>query len=206
MVQNKKTLRSVVSSRKVRWSLLFLALIVLVFGGLWVYSKVSFELNKRAFEQARVAIDEIYADIAKGVGRPDDSKQSNYCGSFRGVYGSGPTACYLDTSFMYGISDQAESKIFIEKIRNTINLRYDLLKFAPELSTSSQAVMTTPEIGGKITHTYTTKSKLECSVSYLYDPTFDTGLKLEELDKKQLYVSINCSGDSRGDYYPKLKT
>src|SRR5437868_15522224 len=87
----------------------FFLLIILAVAGIFVYEKVAYEMNKRAFAQAKTAIDSVFADIVRQVGPPDDKKFNLKCHAIREVYGDGPTSCTLTIYFIYPIADKARA-------------------------------------------------------------------------------------------------
>src|SRR3989344_2898298 len=98
-----------------------LLLVVLLVAGIFVYEKIALELNKRAFANARTAIDTIYADIVKNVGQPDNYKHENSCSRPNQVYGQGPLSCDVGISIIYALSNKDQASIIFKKVQTIMS-------------------------------------------------------------------------------------
>lgn len=166
---------------------LFLFIFVLV-GGVFVYEKVALELNKRAFTQARVAIDTVYVNIVKETGEPSDFSESYGCGGFQGVLGEGPLSCYINKRIAYSVSDATSLDQLKTKVQATIDTSKLLIPEAPPPSDASITEIAPNSNPPKIDY-YRTRSGVSCKVT-------------SETDGEQkLAIFFACSGPARGKYF-----
>ena len=180
--------------------LLLLAFLLLLVLSYFVYDRVATELNKRAFQQAGIAMVEIYNNVAEEVGDPDDSNGSKSCGGFLGVYGEGPISCYLNTNFIYPIKDKQQADQIRERIQTIVKQRELLI---PQSSPSSSPNLTQAEsASAPVTDYFNTKNGIQCTIDYIFDPTFNSRLELKDsINNKQFYISLSCSGPARAKYF-----
>ena len=175
--------------------------IVLLVIGVFVYEKVALELNKRAFAQARTAIDTIYADIVAKVGQPDDYKVSNNCSRLSREFEREPIVCNVNTSFIYGVSNEDEANSLFKKIQGFISDYKTTFKPIKPLSSSITSLL--------VVNTYYHDAQdyykigvLDCTAKYVYDTPEETYLQLKESRLKPFYIRIGCSDWARQEYYP----
>lgn len=187
-----------VKTHKLVTALLFLVVVGLGFWGYQAYAK---HANKVAFEQARSAIDTIYADIVAKVGQPDDNKVSRSCSTVQEVYGDGPLSCDLDTSFIYSVADKNSSDQLRQKIKDVVSLhKAELHPIGVPLSAPGIAT-TAPGDSSLIRDYYTVRGQIQCVITYVFDPTFDTPLEKRNLEEKLYYVDFLCSGPAKATFY-----
>ena len=185
-----------------------LILIVLLVGGIFVYQKVTLELNRRAFAQARVAIDAVYADIVAQVGQPDNYKRESECSkSYFGPYEL-RISCSVDTDFIYAVKDQQEADAKTAKINEIVDKQQSRLR---PTSAPKSDIYVNPAPGDPDTNTsinyYKGPGGLLCIFKYVYDTPTDTYLQLVHPDsKKSFYVTTGCTGNAKNQYYPSLSS
>lgn len=187
--------------RRHKW-LAFFAAILFVILGIFIYYKVSLELNRRAFQQASYAIESIYADIVKEIGLPDDSRNSQGCGGFQGVYGEGPISCDIRVIFIYPVKDLTSANQLQEKIKRVINDQKNLFMpiQAPQVDSSTSGIVVSDSAPSR--YYYETASGIECSVVYIFDPSSESRLSLKDKENnKVFYINMNCSGPARAKYF-----
>jgi len=181
--------------------LLFLTVLIT---GLFVYEKVALVLQRRAFQQARIAIDTVYANIVKNVGPPDNSKRQSECSkSYFGAYKL-IISCSVNNDFVYGVKNKEDADKLTTKIRMTINEHPELLRTN---SAQNTGVDTNPAPGYENTSSsydyFKTKDGLLCIFKYVYDNPSETYLKLQNHDdSKTFYVTSGCTGNAKEQYYP----
>lgn len=181
------------------YSLLFL--IVLLVAGFFVYQKVATELDRRAFANARIAIDEVYAVIVKEVGEPDNSKFVSECSEgYSGAYNP-VTACSVGTEFIYGIASRDDYLNKVGEIRTVILKHKTFKPIERPLSNIDVNPAVSTEINSEL-DSYSI-SGLLCSVKYTFDIPHETFLSLKSSDGKKLfYITMGCSSKTRTAYYP----
>ena|SRR3989344_1899346 len=178
-----------------------LLFIVLLVAGIFVYQKVALELNRRAFAQARTTIDAVYADIVAQVGQPDDYRRDNICRTTQEVYGEGALSCYVTTDLILGVEDKQQSDQFINKIKDIISMQSNfILESEPTIPSVNTSAGSDSEPSRDY---YKTNKVIECVVSYVFEPTFNTLLIKKVTNKKTLYVSIDCTAGAKGAFYQK---
>lgn len=176
-----------------------LILIVLLVAGYFVYDKIALELNKRAFQNARVAIDTVYADIVKEVGQPDDFKHENFCSRPNVTFGEGPLSCDVSTTFIYGVADMDDANRVFKKTQITIST-YKKLKPTKPLLSSITSVPVGDVIYSSATDYYK-MSGVDCITSYWYDTPRQIELAINHKNKKPLEISLSCNNWARAQFY-----
>lgn len=175
--------------------------IVLLVVGFFVYEKIALELNKQAFAQARVAINTVYADIVSQVGQPDNSKQTSECSRSHVAIGDGPLSCYLDTEFIYAVTNKQQADQLMKNIKSVINNNTDLF-VSSSAPTSIIYVNPAPSSGSNSEINYYSTSGLFCAIKYVYDTPKETFLELlNHNNKKTFFAALSCSGDAREAFY-----
>lgn len=180
----------------------YLILIIILLGvaGYFGYEKYAAWQNKRDFQQARAAIDSIYADIVRQVGPPDNSKRSNDCSrSYQEFTGYGNLTCDLNLELLYAVSDRNDATVHYKKIQ-TILGETSTLSTASKLSTDIIDKLVVSSYYHEAQDSYMLKS-LKCTSKYVYDTPQDTYLSIEGL-KNYLFIVIGCSGNAISQYYP----
>lgn len=176
--------------------------LVLLVVGFFVYEKVALEFNKRAFAQARTAIDAVYADIVKDVGQPDDYDRSSSCSIYEGLFGDeGPISCNIDTSFIFGVNNQEGAEVQFKKIQEAVK-QHKKFKLSKPLSLT----ITSQGVVNSVYHTASDEflvSGLPCIINYVYDTPREIFLKVKDQTKKPLQIVIGCHGIARNYFYSK---
>lgn len=186
--------------RRHKWASLGLLVIILSLG-FWGYETYSRYTDKRSFENARAAIDVLYADIVSEVGPPDNYKHTNDCSRPSGVYEEGPLSCSVGTSFIYGVDSQAEANSLYKKIQGTVARKSELFKPSQPLSAAIEDTLVVN------THYYSAldryvSNSLPCTIKYIYNTAREIDLEIVNQDYKPFQVSISCSDFAKKEYYP----
>ena len=177
-------------------------MVILLILGFFVYQRVTLELNKRAFAQARTAIDAVYEDIVENVGQPDNFKATNECSRSHIAIGDGPLSCYIDNEFIYGVEDKNEANSLRQKIKSTISNHSDVLKPTPQ-TTSSIDITPSGSTETNIFVDHYDSAGLLCAIKYVFEIPREIALELKRgSNKKPFFVVISCSGDAREIFYP----
>jgi len=187
--------------RKHKW-LTLLTIVLLVIIAVFTYFKISLELNRRAFQQAAHAIETIYADIVKEIGPPDDNRYSRECSRPSVVYDQGPLSCSIGIDFIYGVSDKQEPDQLKERIKSVINHHSNLL--LPTTAPPS-FIDVNPAPGNNTDSTidyFKTSAGMECTSKYTYDMPREIQLNTKNRNEKGFGISISCSSDARGQFFP----
>lgn len=192
--------RSVFWARAHKFYSLFLLIAILVVG-IFVYEKVALELNRRAFSQARAAIDTIYADIVAQVGQPDNSKRSNTCSRPNVVFGQGSLSCDISTSFIYGVTNEDQANNVFKKTQQIVGQQKTFKPVMLEPAITSAPVGNT--IYTSATDRYKAARGIDCTMSYWYDTPRQTDLEINDKSKKTFEIMLNCNGWAKDQYYPK---
>jgi hypothetical protein len=177
-------------------------IIILGAAGIFIYEKVALELNKRAFQHARTAIDSVYADIVTQVGQPDNFKRTSTCSrSYQELTGYGNASCDVDTSFIYGETDSNEATSTIKKIQSVIKSNSRFNQTRPLSSNISDTLVVNSYYHGA--QDFYKFDELDCTAKYVYDTPADTYLALSKSpNRKTLFIIVGCSGLARDQYYP----
>lgn len=184
--------------------LFLLFIITLLLAGVFIYQKVAQELNKRAFQQARTAIDSVYSDIVTQVGQPDNSKRNNFCSRPNREFEPGPLSCDVSTSFIYGVEDEDQANAYLKKIQAIIST-HSSFKNTKALTSSLKA----SQVVNSVYHTSDDNyriSGIDCVVSYVFNTPREINLTLMDKNKKGFEVSLSCFSDARSQYYPLYKS
>lgn len=179
-----------------------LLLIILAVAGIFIYEKIALEQNKRAFAEARDAIDTIYKDIVAKVGTPDSSRRTSECSRPSVEIGKGPLSCDVGTDFIYGVADKPEADVLKFRIQNVIGDHPDLFK---QIAPPAPSFPLNPAPGNNTDsqiNYYRTKSGMECSVKYVYDMPREIQLSTKDHNEKGIGILIGCFADARTEFYP----
>jgi hypothetical protein len=181
-------------------ALLILFILIL---GLSVYQAVALRTNKHNFEQARVAIDTVYADIVTKVGPPDNYKRTNECSRPNQEFGQGPLSCDVSSEFIYGVEDEQQANNLLKQIQDSTRNHPSLLKPVAPLSSSIPSKFVANTYFHTAVDRYKTASGMGCTVKYAYDTPLETPLKLiRSSNNKTFYVTLGCLDWAKSQYYP----
>jgi len=176
--------------------------IILVVVGFFVYQKVALELNKRAFANARTAIDTVYADIVKEVGQPDNSKSTNECSRSHVAIGDGPLSCSVNTSFIYDVSNRSEADQLMNDAQKVVKKHTNIFKSVPAPPSSIDITPAISDVNNSEVNYYSVAGMF-CTIKYVYDTPRESDLVLQNSrDKIPYFVAITCSADARNIFYP----
>ncbi len=198
-IRNKKSSLLMWSSgHKFASTALFLLILV---AGFFVYQRIALEMNEHAFQQARVTIDTIYADIASRVGKPDNFKRTNDCSRPSQEFEQGPLSCSVDTDFIYGVTDEQAANALFKQIQGVISLHKDLIEPIKPLDNSIKDTLVVNSYYHSAEDYYKTSS-MDCSVKYTYSTPREIDLSITDSTKKPLEINIVCSDWAKAQYYP----
>jgi len=186
----------------------FIALITFMVIGFFVYERVTLELNKRAFAQARKVIDNVYADIANEVGQPDNYRRTSECShSYFGPYVK-QISCGVDTDLVYNVEDRNEAGQITATVQNIVKRHKNSLTsttYNSDVFSESERAPGDPNINSHIDY-YESSGGLFCVFKYVFDSPAETFLKLPEgTTGKTYYLTMGCNGSARQYYYPPFK-
>jgi cbb3-type cytochrome oxidase subunit 3 len=194
--KNKNPFR-LVRNHKFFGLLILLILSVAVFWSVRTYQK---HQNKVAFQQARAAIDEIYADIVAKVGQPADSRNENECSRPNQEFTQGPLSCAVGTSFIYAVGDRDEAIQKYKDIQSVIKSRPDLLKPDGPWSTAIGDELVVNTYYHSALDKFKTLSGMQCFNKYVYDTPREMDLTTNSDHSLQIYM--DCSEFARQQLYP----
>jgi hypothetical protein len=162
-----------------------------------VYEK---QQNQAAFEQARLTIDAIYADVIKEVGPPDDQKRTNSCSKNFQEWGGGEISCDVSGEFIYGVDSQEQATKIYKSVQNIVVNEKNTFKPESPLSTSITDELVVDTYYHSAYDSFKTERGLKCVAKYVYDTPKDSYLKTPA-GKKGLYITIGCFGGAKAPYY-----
>ena len=180
----------------------FVILLVLGVIGFLVYSEIALQVNKHDFQQARSAIDTVYADIVHQVGQPDNFRRNNDCSRPNQEFESGPLSCSVNTDFIYGVDNETNANDILAKVEAVISRHSNLLKATLPLSQSIKDSYVANTYYHRSVDYYKTNRGLACEVSYTYDTPGEIDLQIRNSSQKPLEISSGCSGFAEEQYYP----
>lgn len=184
--------------------LLAVVIAVAIALGIFSYNKYSDAQDKQKFEQARTAIDSVYADIVAQVGPPDDRQSTNACNIHKEEFASPSYTCYVETNFIYGLTNEDRANRQLKIIRASIARS----KIFDKKQIMEKALKDRKEVVGiksRTTHIALDRyqyNRLACTTYYEYDPPDEIDLKITDSSKIPFEVSINCDGPAKNLYYP----
>lgn len=170
---------------------LIIGILVVLVAVFFAYSYLSVQANKKTFEQARSAVDNIFSQTTKTLGSPDASKRVSSCGS---------SQCTVYTSFVYGVVDKNQAENDFRTIQGNIKGQDS---FVPAKNLPTR--ITTTALGYHSAQGVYNFKSLSCTAKYLYDTPQATLLKQKDKSKKPFYVEIGCTGSAKKDFYPSSK-
>jgi hypothetical protein len=191
--KTKKSLRS-------KWLIYSILFLILLVSGYKVYDHFSIAANKRAFQNARAAIDNIYFDSIKQLGPADAADISSSCTrTYQEFSGYKNMTCHVDTKFIYSTGNENAANIIFKNIQKLVNTNNN---FKPEESLSptikdSLVVNTVYHVASDTYHAY----GLNCTVNYVYDTPREIDLSIKDPSKKPLEITIGCYGPAKQQYY-----
>jgi hypothetical protein len=180
------------------FSLVILLIIFLV--GFLGFEAYQSHQNKVAFQQARVAIDQVYGDIVAKVGPPADSRQINTCSRHHQEFEEGPLSCAVGTSFIYAVNDRDDATQKYKAVQNVIKDKPDLLKPDGKFSTSISDELLITTYYHSAYDNLKSKDGMECSSKYVYDTPREMDLTVSSPHALEIYIV--CSDEARKQLYP----
>ncbi len=190
--------RSWIKTHKVLTVLI--AISVLAFGVL-AYEKITLEQNRRAFIDARKAIDIVYVDIVKQVGQPDNFRRSNTCSRPSMEFQRGPLSCDVSTDFIYGVSNKEEADQLKAKIQAVFKQHGDILIPSPAPPSDIHPIPAPGNNTDSSNDFYKSKKGLDCSVKYTNNRPDEISLKLGTGNLKIFSTTTGCGGSARTEFY-----
>ncbi|HET9850429.1 MAG TPA: hypothetical protein VFP35_02280 [Candidatus Saccharimonadales bacterium] len=176
-------------------------LVVLVVIGIFVYQAVAVRIEKHNFEQARAAIDKIYADIVAQVGQPDSHRRTNECSRLSRAFNNGPIYCEVASDLAYGVPGESDANRLKSEIQGTINGSGSIFR-SSSAPASDIIVKPAPGTVNSSVDYYKTHEGVMCSFKYTYDLPSEIDLSIKDPSKKIFELSIGCWGSARKLYYP----
>lgn len=170
---------------------LIIGALVVFIAAFFAYSYLSVQANKKTFQQARTAVDDVFVQTATSLGSPDSSKRVNSCGD---------SQCTVYTAFVYGVADKSQAEKDLQAIQSNIKSQSN---FVPAKGLSTQ--ITTSALGYHSAQDVYNFKSLSCTAKYLYDTPKGTLLKQKDKSKKPFYVEIGCTGPAKKEFYPRSK-
>jgi hypothetical protein len=180
----------------------FLGVAALIIVGFLVYQYISTQLNKRDFQQARAAIDTIYADIVARVGQPDNSKRTNDCSRPSEEFTQGPLSCSVGTDFIYGVDNEQQANQLFKQIQAIIAAHPELFKSTKPLSSSITDTLVVNTYYHSAEDYYSRGGNMDCFNKYIYDTPREIDLSVINPSQKPLQINIDCSDWAKAQYYP----
>lgn len=185
---------------KWRWLAYAVLLILVLIAGFKIYSHFSIAANKRAFQNARQTIDNVYYDAIKQVGMPDDAKISSSCSRSHEEFGSGILSCDLNVNFIYGVNDQNQASLIFKKVQTDISSNHKDLKPTRPLAQSIKDSIVVSTTYHAASDTYKSYG-LDCTVNYVYDTPREIDLAIKDTNKKPFEITLGCYGPAKQQYY-----
>lgn len=183
-----------------RHKLLSLLVLVIVAAGAYAgYSHIQTSNNKRNFQNTSKDINNLYINIIKQVGSPDNAEVKSYCSRAHQEFTKGELSCDLNTNLVYPVADQGEANILMKKIQQLIQDR--AVDFRPKYI--SQSIKNYSVVDATY-HTATDdylSNGLSCVVGYIYDTPREINLSIKDSSKKPFEVTIGCYGPAKQQYY-----
>lgn len=186
--------------------LLIIAAAVALPLGIFAYGKYSARQDRQKFEQARAAIDSVYADIVAQVGPPARHKSDQSCDYASSEFGKGPLGCSIYMAFAYAVKDASQATQLAKKVNSTAANRTDL--FAISYSNTNQSLPFSPL---KDAHDYQIvsndylgkKSRLDCYLISTYAHKDSLYLSITTKNSEEnLSVLLGCKGPVKEEIYP----
>jgi hypothetical protein len=174
-----------------------IVLLVLLIGAYFVYEKVALEMNKRDFQQARAAIDNVYSEIVHQVGQPDNFKKYNLCDTYKNEFENGPISCNVNVDFIYSVRDEDDANIILKKLQKII-LDNGLIESALANFIQDRTVGNSYFHDAIDNYEY---SKLRCVSKYIYDTPSETYLTVKNKNRKSFQINLGCAGLAKDNYY-----
>jgi hypothetical protein len=207
----KKQTKGSVALRKKRWVILasLIAILVLVCIAWAIVAKVqndrAIQKEKQQFSQVEKDLTQVPSNITSKIGLPDGSSMRRGCSYAHREFTKGPLACAVDTTLVYGVSDESGAINVMNRIQTY--LKSDAL-FQYRNSASVSPGTTLPlTIGGG--DYIDTSSLLHCASSFIYyrNDSFPAGYPSLSLQGSSLGLLFNlsCGGSAKQAIYPVLQ-
>jgi hypothetical protein len=185
-------------SRRSKWLIYSILFLILLVSGYKVYDHFSIAANKRAFQNARAAIDNIYFDSIKQLGPADNAEASSSCKRDHVEFGTGQLSCNVGINFIYGLNNESEANMKMSTVQKLI--QKSMLKPTMLLSAELKDSTVTTSYFHTATDSYQLNG-LDCTASYIYDTPQLTSLSVKRSSQKQFEIVMGCSGPAKQQYY-----
>jgi len=182
--------------------LFILTILVFAILGFLLYEKIALYENRRNFQQARLAIDSVYADIVRQIGQPDNHKRIDNCTRrYMEFTGYGDITCHVDDSLIYGVQDKDQAQDMYKKIQKIIGLSSNRFKLSGSLSGSitDGFAVNAPYHSASDSYDF---SGLKCTANYVYNTPSETSLKINDREKTPFEVTFGCFGSAKALFFP----
>ena len=185
---------------KKRNKFLWLAvLIALMVGGFATYKHISIAMNKRDFQNARIAINKIYSKVIGKVSRPDNAVAESFCSRSHKEFSKGDLSCDINTNFIYGVDNEEIANQLLNSIQGQISSVKEFKSVTP-INKSLKDYNVVSNIYHTASANYNVGS-LRCVINYVYDTPREIDLTIKDNSKKPFEITIGCYGPAKQQYY-----
>jgi hypothetical protein len=196
---NSKTKRSWLGWAWRHKTLSLFALVIVAAGAYVGYNHVQTSNNKRNFQQARAAIDSVYDDAIRNVGKPDNAEEKSFCSRSHKEFSSGDLTCEVDTNFIYAVSNEEEANNVMGKIQQSTYTVAGLKKKETAVKKINDFnILNVPYHTASDSYSY---NGLNCVIGYVFDTPREMDLKVNDDSKKSFEINMSCSGPAKQQYY-----
>jgi hypothetical protein len=188
-------------SRRSKWLIYSILFLILLVSGYKVYDHFSIAANKRAFQNARAAIDNIYFDSIKQLGPADSAEASSDCSrTYKEFTGYTDLTCEVDTRFIYAVVNESEASGIFKKVQAIISQKDSVMKPSQAMASSIKDSLVVSTVYHSASDTYKING-LSCTVNYIYDTPREIDLSIKNPNMKPFEITIGCSGPAKQQYY-----
>jgi hypothetical protein len=185
-------------SRRSKWLIYSILILILLVSGYKVYDHFSIAANKRAFQNARAAIDNIYFDSIKQLGPADAAEASSSCKRDHVEFGTGQLSCNVGINFIYGLNNESEANMKMSTVQKLI--QQSKFKATKSLSTALKDSIVATSAYHTASDSYKL-SGLDCVATYVYDTPQAISINIKNVLEKRFEVAIGCYGPAKQQYY-----
>jgi hypothetical protein len=179
----------------------FTLILIIAIAGYFAYRAIALRQNKHDFQQASATINDIYNNIVRQVGEPDNAKVASYCTrTYQEFAGYSSPTCHIDTSIIYGLNNEDDANTILKKIQSLVSTDSRSFKPTKQLSDSIKDTLVASSIYHAASDTYQAYG-LKCVLNYIYDTPREIDLKVSGLNKKPFEITIGCYGPAKQQYY-----
>jgi len=177
---------------------------IVVFVYFVLYRPYATHQEKKDFEKAEAALNELYDKIVAKIGKPDQEKKVNKCSYASREFGRGPRSCSVNIYVLYENRGLEAANTMTKNVATITGTQ--LYPGPGEESLAEFVVAQYPHVSQYFDQEFNDIESITCGARYSYPvyPTYSTIDPLQTTFHENLQIELSCSGSAKSEHYPVI--